>query len=74
MPRTHTVSTLNAYLASAGKSTLLRLMVRLYDANEGSIRLNGTDVRYLAHPYLSFLRTKFIAVLLWSVKKRKVTL
>lgn len=30
----------------AGKSTLLRLMVRLYDANQGTIKLNGVDVRY----------------------------
>jgi len=33
--------------SGSGKSTLLRLMVRLYDANQGTIKLNGVDVREL---------------------------
>ena len=29
----------------SGKSTILRLLMRFYDANEGMIRINGKDVR-----------------------------
>ena len=29
----------------AGKSTILKLLLRLYDVNEGAIRIDGTDVR-----------------------------
>ncbi len=29
----------------SGKSTVLRLLMRFYDANEGTIRINGKDVR-----------------------------
>lgn len=32
----------------AGKSTLANLIVRLYDVESGSIRLNGTDIRNLS--------------------------
>jgi ATP-binding cassette, subfamily B, bacterial len=31
--------------SGAGKSTLLQLLLRFYDPNEGSILLNGTDLR-----------------------------
>lgn len=36
----------------AGKSTLVNLLVRLYDVTEGSIRIDGTDVRDLKTAYL----------------------
>jgi ATP-binding cassette subfamily B protein len=38
----------------AGKSTLCRLLLRLYDLNEGSVKVDGTDVRELE---LASLRT-----------------
>ncbi|MCU4799874.1 ABC transporter ATP-binding protein/permease [Halobacteria archaeon HArc-gm2] len=38
----------------AGKSTLCRLLLRLYDLNEGAVRVDGTDVRDLE---LASLRT-----------------
>ncbi|MBO7452423.1 MAG: ABC transporter ATP-binding protein [Clostridiales bacterium] len=34
--------------SGAGKSTLVNLISRLYDVNEGSIKIDGTDVRDLA--------------------------
>ena len=40
----------------AGKSTLIRLLLRLYDPDEGSIRINGLDVREIP---LKDLRRKF---------------
>jgi ATP-binding cassette subfamily B protein len=36
----------------SGKSTLSRLLVRLYDPNQGSLRLNGLDLRTLSHDEL----------------------
>ena len=39
----------------AGKSTLLKLLLRLYDADEGSVRVDGTDIREVT---LSSLRRK----------------
>ncbi|MBR7191010.1 MULTISPECIES: ABC transporter ATP-binding protein [unclassified Gordonia (in: high G+C Gram-positive bacteria)] len=33
--------------SGVGKSTLTRLLLRLYDPDAGSIRLNGTDIRHL---------------------------
>ncbi|WP_135362865.1 ABC transporter ATP-binding protein [Halosimplex halophilum] len=38
----------------AGKTTLLKLLMRLYDPHEGTIRIDGTDVRELS---LSSLRS-----------------
>ncbi|SFR98604.1 ATP-binding cassette, subfamily B [Halomicrobium zhouii] len=38
----------------AGKSTLCRLLLRLYDLNEGAVRVDGTDVREIE---LASLRT-----------------
>jgi ATP-binding cassette, subfamily B, bacterial len=32
----------------SGKTTLTRLLFRLYDVDEGAIRLNGVDIRHLA--------------------------
>ncbi|MCA8916824.1 MAG: ABC transporter ATP-binding protein [Planctomycetes bacterium] len=32
----------------AGKSTLIKLLLRLYDVNEGAIRIDGVDIRRLA--------------------------
>ena len=39
-----------------GKSTVLNLLLRLYDADEGSIRIDGRDVRTIPHKEL---RQKF---------------
>jgi ABC-type multidrug transport system fused ATPase/permease subunit len=36
----------------AGKSTTARLVARFYDPNEGSIRIDGTDLRHLPSPEL----------------------
>ena len=44
----------------AGKSTLVSLMPRFYDASEGSVRIDGHDVRDLK---LDDLRTQFSIVL-----------
>lgn len=49
-------------------------MVRLYDANEGSISLNGTDVRYSVYSHLSFLPQNSQTCCLWSVINRNVIL
>ncbi|MCA8935212.1 MAG: ABC transporter ATP-binding protein, partial [Planctomycetes bacterium] len=32
----------------AGKSTLIKLLLRLYDVNEGAIKIDGVDLRHLA--------------------------
>lgn len=40
----------------AGKSTLIKLLLRLYDPDEGSVRISGVDVRNLP---LADLRQKF---------------
>ncbi|MFB6296023.1 MAG: ABC transporter ATP-binding protein, partial [Halobacteriales archaeon] len=36
----------------AGKSTILKLLLRMYDVDEGTIRLDGTDVRDVTLPSL----------------------
>ncbi len=44
----------------AGKSTLIKLLLRLYDVKEGSIRLNGRDIRdYDPKYYRSLFATIF---------------
>lgn len=40
----------------AGKSTLINLLLRLYDPDSGTIRINGTDIRTIDH---DTLRQKF---------------
>ncbi len=44
----------------AGKSTIINLLMRFYDIDEGSIRLDGVDIRNLK---LSDLRSQFALVL-----------
>lgn len=44
----------------AGKTTLMKLLMRFYDANAGSIRVNGADVRSLSR---EDLRSNFAMVL-----------
>jgi ATP-binding cassette subfamily B protein len=36
----------------AGKSTVLKLLLRMYDVNEGAIRIDGTDLRDVSLPSL----------------------
>jgi ABC-type multidrug transport system fused ATPase/permease subunit len=43
----------------SGKTTLTRLLLRLYDPTEGSIRLGGVDLRHVAH---ADLRTRVAVV------------
>ncbi|MGN0377361.1 MAG: ABC transporter ATP-binding protein [Suilimivivens sp.] len=44
----------------AGKSTIVKLLLRLYDPTEGVIRLNGTDIReYDLRAYRSLFATAF---------------
>ncbi|MFB6372607.1 MAG: ATP-binding cassette domain-containing protein, partial [Bradymonadaceae bacterium] len=44
----------------AGKSTIINLLLRLYDVSEGEIRVNGTDIREFD---LRAYRQKFAVVL-----------
>jgi ATP-binding cassette subfamily B protein len=44
----------------AGKSTIINLLMRFYDVNKGSIKLDGTDIRKMK---LSDLRSNFALVL-----------
>ncbi len=37
----------------SGKTTLTQLLMRLYDVREGSIRINGKDIRTMAHEELN---------------------
>ena len=47
-------------LTGAGKTTLMKLLMRFYDVNAGSIRVNGADVRSLPR---EDLRSNFAMVL-----------
>ena len=38
--------------SGAGKSTMINLLMRLYDVNTGGIRINGTDLREISPNYL----------------------
>ncbi|MCL2461334.1 MAG: ABC transporter ATP-binding protein/permease [Defluviitaleaceae bacterium] len=38
--------------SGVGKSTLINLLMRLYDPNAGSVRINGTDIRDMSPNYL----------------------
>lgn len=44
----------------AGKTTIIKLLLRLYDADSGVIRLNGRDIReYNLHAYREMFATTF---------------
>ncbi len=44
----------------AGKTTIIKLLLRLYDPTSGVIRLNGTDIReYNLHAYRELFATTF---------------
>ncbi|KAL3912323.1 MAG: hypothetical protein SGPRY_008374 [Prymnesium sp.] len=45
-----------AIVGPSGKSTLIKLMLRLYDPDEGQVLLDGVDIRTLD---LSWLRSRF---------------
>lgn len=45
IPAGRTVAVVGA--SGSGKSTLARLLYRFYDVREGSIRINGSDIRHL---------------------------
>ena len=55
----------------AGKTTIIKLLLRLYDPTEGVIRLNGRDIReYNLHAYRDMFATTFqdFAIMGMSVK------
>ena len=44
----------------AGKTTFIKLLCRMYDVSEGSITLNGVDIRnYEYHEYLNLFAAVF---------------
>lgn len=52
----------------AGKSTIIKLMLRLYDPTEGVIRLNGVDIRqYNLRAYRKLFATAFQDVCLFGM-------
>ncbi len=56
----------------AGKSTIIKLMLRLYDPTEGTIRLNGIDIRkYNLRSYRKFFATAFQDVCLFGMTVRE---
>ena len=50
IPAGKTVAAVGA--SGAGKSTLARLLFRFYDVNEGSIKINGQDIRHVTQESL----------------------
>lgn len=50
IPAGRTVAVVGA--SGAGKSTLARLLYRFYDTRDGSIRINGSDIRHLTQASL----------------------
>ncbi len=50
IPAGRTVAVVGA--SGSGKSTLARLLYRFYDVGEGSIRINGSDIRHLTQASL----------------------
>ena len=50
IPAGRTVAVVGA--SGAGKSTLARLLYRFYDTRDGSIRINGNDIRHLTQASL----------------------
>ncbi|MHB0984847.1 MAG: ABCB family ABC transporter ATP-binding protein/permease [Sulfuricella sp.] len=50
VPAGKTVAAVGA--SGAGKSTLARLLFRFYDVNEGSIRIDGQDIRHVSQDSL----------------------
>lgn len=59
----------------AGKTTFIKLLCRLYDVTEGTITLNGVDIRkYDYHEYLNLFATVFQDFSLFSIPvKENVT-
>lgn len=56
----------------AGKSTIIKLMLRLYDPTKGTIRLNGTDIRkYNLCSYRRLFATAFQDVCLFGMTVRE---
>lgn len=52
----------------AGKTTIIKLMLRLYDPTSGVIRLNGTDIReYNLHSYRKLFATAFQDICLFGM-------
>lgn len=52
----------------AGKSTIIKLMLRLYDPTSGVIRLNGVDIRkYNLHSYRKLFATAFQDVCIFGM-------
>jgi len=51
----------------AGKTTLIKLLMRLYDVNEGSIYLDGTDIKdYDVAQYRNYVGTVFQDYMLYA--------
>lgn len=56
----------------AGKSTIIKLMLRLYDPTKGVIRLNGVDIRaYNLHSYRRLFAAAFQDVCLFGMTVRE---
>jgi ATP-binding cassette subfamily B protein len=51
LARGHSIGIIGA--TGSGKTTLIQLLMRLYDVDSGSVRIDGKDVRTLAHEELN---------------------